>query len=141
MKIIVAVMALLIATSASAGTLNSKIAARKLTDQVMTKVTAGDIDGGFMLMKPYTIIPESEFNVAIEQTKLQLPLMQGRFGKTVGMEFIREKSVGNSLLQIVQIQKFEKHVMRWNFIFYSAEDKWILNSFNFDDKIYSLFED
>ena len=92
-------------------------------------------------MKPYLVIPESEFNVMLEQAKLQLPAIQGRFGKIVGIEFISEKMVGKSLLQMVQIQKFEKHIMRWRFIFYDPEGKWVLNTFNYDDKIRSLFEE
>ncbi len=141
MKFLLIVMVLFVATAASAATLDSKAAARKLTDQVMTKVAEGDIEGGFQLMKPYSIVPESEISVAIEQTKLQIPVMQGRFGKSVGVEFICDKSVGNSLLQIIHIQKFEKHIMRWKFIFYSPDGKWVLNSFNFDDKIQALFEE
>ncbi|GLI37492.1 hypothetical protein GHYDROH2_09930 [Geobacter hydrogenophilus] len=120
--------------------LNSKEAARNLTDQIMTKVATGDIEGGLLLMKPYVIIPESEFNVMLEQTKLQLPVIQGRFGKILGTEFISEKAVGKSMLQITQIQKFEKHVMSWKFIFYCPNGKWILNTFNFDDNIRSFFE-
>jgi len=141
MRIIAAMLFLLIATTASSATLDSREAAKKLTDQVMYKVAAGDIEGGLLLMKPYLIIPESEFNVMLEQTKLQLPTIQGRFGKVVGAEFIKEKTVGKSLLQIIQIQKFEKHIMRWNFMFYSPNGKWVLNSFNFDDSIRSMFEE
>src|SRR5262245_48796403 len=125
MRIFAVVMFILMTTSAaSAATLESKDAARKFTDQIMKKVASGDIEGGFSLMKPYMIIPESEFNVMVEQTKLQLPAIQGRFGKILGSEFISEKVVGKSLLNIVQIQKFEKHIMRWNFIFYSPDGKW-----------------
>lgn len=141
MKIIAVVMLFLMATTANAATLESKDAARKLTDKIMVKVASGDIEGGFLLMKPYLIIPESEFNVMVEQSKLQLPVMQGRFGKIIGSEFITEKVVGKSLLQIVQIQKFEKHIMRWTFTFYSPDGKWVLNTFNFDDNIRSLFEE
>ncbi|MBI5558270.1 MAG: hypothetical protein HY885_11600 [Deltaproteobacteria bacterium] len=141
MKIIIAVIFFLMTTSASAATLESKDAAKQLTDQIMTKVASGDIEGGLLLMKPYLIIPESEFNVMMEQAKLQLPVMQGRFGKIIGAEFIKEKSVGKSLLQIVQIQKFEKHIMRWSFIFYNPDGKWVLNAFNFDDKIQLMFEE
>jgi nucleoside recognition membrane protein YjiH len=141
MKIIAVVMLFLMTTAAGAATLESKDAAKKLTDQVMAKVASGDIEGGLILMKPYTIIPESEFNVMLEQTKLQLPIMQGRFGKILGAEFIKEMTVGKSLLKIVQIQKFEKHIMRWSFIFYSPDGKWVLNSFNFDDNIRSMFEE
>jgi hypothetical protein len=131
----------LMAASSHAATLDSKDAARKLTDQVMAKVGSGDIEGGLLVMKPYVIIPESEFNVTLEQTKLQLPAMQGRFGKIIGTEFISEKVVGKSLLKIVQIQKFEKHIMRWNFIFYNPDGKWVLNSFYFDDNIRAMFEE
>jgi hypothetical protein len=131
----------LLTTAVQAATLDSKEAARKLTDQVIAKVASGDFNGGLILLKPYVIIPESEFNVMLEQTKLQLPTIQGRFGKTVGSEFISEKMVGKSLLQIVQIQKFEKHIMRWRFIFYNPGGKWVLNTFNFDDKIQSVFEE
>lgn len=134
-------MMFLMTTVASAATLESKDAAKKLTDQIMTKVASGDIEGGLLLMKPYLIIPESEFNVMVEQAKLQLPVMQGRFGKIIGAEFIKEKAVGKSLLKIVQIQKFEKHTMSWNFIFYSPDGKWVLNTFNFDDNIRSMFEE
>ena len=142
MRIFTAVVLFLIMTTAtvSAATLESKDAAKKLTDQIMIKVASGDIEGGFLLMKPYLIIPESEFNVVVEQTKLQLPAIQGRFGKTLGYEFISEKVVGKSLLKIVQIQKFEKHIMRWNFIFYSPDGKWVLNTFNFDDNIRSRIQ-
>lgn len=141
MKLIAAIAILLIASTASAATLESKDAARKLTDQVMNKVASGDIEGGLLLTKPYVIIPDSEFNVMLEQTKLQLPVMEGRFGKTVGSEFLKEKAIGKSLLQIVQIQKFQKHIMRWNFTFYSPNGKWILNTFTFDDNIQALFEE
>jgi hypothetical protein len=138
---LVFVLFVLVTTTVQAATLDSKEAARKLTDQVMAKVASGDFTGGLILMKPYLVVPESEFSVMLEQAKLQLPAIQGRFGKIVGVEFISEKMVGKSLLQIVQIQKFEKHIMRWRFIFYNPEGKWVLNTFNYDDKIRSLFEE
>ena len=141
MKFVAIFVFFVFTTIAQAASLDSKEAARKLTDQVMAKVASGDLDGGLLLMKPYLIIPESEFKVMLEQTKLQLPAIQGRFGKILGAEFISEKVIGKSLLQIVQIQKFQKHVMRWRFIFYSPDGKWVLNTFNFDDKIQLLFEE
>jgi hypothetical protein len=112
MKVVAILLFFVCTTIAEAASLDSKEAARKLTDQVMAKVASGDLDGGLLLMKPYLIIPESEFKVMLEQTKLQLPAIQGRFGKIVGSEFIREKIIGKSLLQIIQIQKFQKHAMR-----------------------------
>ncbi len=123
-----------------AATLDSQEAATKLTNDVMSKISAGDLNGGFLLVKPYLIVPESEFNVMLEQAKLQLPMIQGRFGKSLDAELIKEKMAGKSLLQIVQIQKFEKHILRWTFYFYNPNGKWVLNSFTFDDKMLALFE-
>lgn len=76
----------------------------------------------------------------LEQIKMQAPVMKSRFGKTLGSEFVSEKIVGKSLLQIIHIQKCEKHVIRWQFIFYNPNGKWVLNTFNFNDNIQSLFE-
>jgi len=141
MRIFAVVLFFLMSTAASAATLESKDAARKLTDAVVGKIASGDLDGGFLLVKPHLIAPESEFNVMLEQAKLQLPMVQGRFGKSLGTEFIKERMIGKSLLQIIQIQKFEKHLIRWKFTFYRPEAKWVLNSFIYDDNISSLFEE
>ena len=141
MKIIAIVLLFLMSTAASAATLVSKDAARKLTDDVVSKISSGDLDGGFLLVKPHLIVPESEFNVMLEQAKLQLPMIQGRYGKSLGAEYIKEKMIGMSLLQIIQIQKFERHIIRWKFTFYNPDGKWVLDSFIYDDNISSLFEE
>lgn len=140
LKFILAILAIAFSATAEAATLESKDSARKLTDEVMAKVVAGELEAGFLMLKPYLIIPESELNVLIEQTKLQLPVMQGRFGKVLGSEFINEKIIGKSLMRVTQIQKFEKHIVRWNFIFYNPNGKWVLNTFYFDDKIHAMFD-
>jgi hypothetical protein len=31
--------------------------------------------------------------------------------------------------------------MRWNFLFYSADGKWVLNACTFDDKLQSVFDE
>jgi len=142
MRIIGLLMLFMItATTANAATLESTDAARKLSNQVMGKIASGDLDGGFQLIKPHLIVPESEFNVMLEQAKLQMPMIQGRFGKSLGVEFIKEKVIGKSLLQIIQIQKFEKHLIRWKFTFYKPDTKWALDSFTYDDNMNSLFEE
>ncbi|HEX9445421.1 MAG TPA: hypothetical protein VGA73_14965 [Candidatus Binatia bacterium] len=139
MKILVILMFLVFAAVAQAATLDSEEAASKLVEQAMAKVGSGDLEGGLLLMKPYAVMPESEFNVILEQAKLQLPLLQGRFGKSLGAEFINERAVGRSLFQIVYLQKFEKHAMRWRFLFYGVNGKWSLNAINSDDKIHLWF--
>ncbi len=107
----------------------------------MAQVAKGKMQEGLQLMKPYLIIPESEFNVMAEQLKMQEPLMKQRFGNTIGVEFVKEEEVGNSLLRIIYIQKFEKHIMRWRFYFYKPRNSWVLNTFFTDDKLQLMFID
>jgi hypothetical protein len=139
-KIIVLLLTILaFPTFVQSATLDSEEAASKLAEQVMAKVGAGDLEGGLLIAKPYFVMPEAEVNVVIEQAKLQLPLLHGRFGKMLGAEFVAERSLGKSLYQVLYLQKFEKHAMRWRFIFYNASGKWMLDALNFDDKIQLLF--
>ena len=105
----------------------------------MSRVTAGDLRGGLALARPYTIVPPAEFDALIGQAELQMPMMLARFGKSVGNELIRNDSVGESLMQVVQIHKFEKHATVWRFIFYRSGKGWVLNSFNYADNISAAF--
>lgn len=113
--------------------------ARQLTDNVMSKIAAGEVEAGLRLAKPYLVIPDAEFKAIVVQTNLQLPTIGKRFGKSVGYEFIREDKVGTSFFRAIQVQRFEKHITRWTFYFYKTPTGWVLNTFNFDDKIQLLF--
>lgn len=137
--IIILLTVLLFPTFVQAATLDSEEAASKLVEQVMAKVGAGDLEGGLLLAKPYLVMPEAEVNVLIEQAKLRMPALQARFGKPLGTEFVAERGLGKSLYQILYLEKFEKHALRWRFVFYNANGSWMLDALNFDDKIQLLF--
>ena len=142
MRTIVAFLIIFVAVHAQAeGTarLKDPVAVRHLTDQIMSRVAAGEIEAGLRLAEPYLIIPDSEFETMVGQAKLQGPMMFQRFGKSVGSEFIREDRAGDSIIRIIQINKFEKHVTRWTFIFYRTPSGWCVNTFFFDDRIQALF--
>lgn len=109
--------------------------ARRLTDSVMSKLVANDLVGGLVLLKPYLPISPAEFDATVEKMKLQYPVAQQRFGRTVGSELVLEKQLGTSITKIVQLEKFEKTAMQWTFVFYRATDTWSLSFFNFSDKI------
>lgn len=130
---------LILSAPVFADTLKDATEIRKLTDRVMSRVGAGDFEGGLRIMKPYLVIPEAEFEVVVEQMKTQAPSITRRFGKSIGQEFMREDKAGESLLRIVHIHRFEKHPMRWSFFFYRGKDGWVLNTFKFDDDIRALF--
>ena len=134
------VILLFVATAAvSAQGLPSLQDVRRVTDEVMTKVGAGDIEAGLKAFKHLTIIPEAEFDVLVGQTRMQLPALTSRFGSSIGHEFIAEDKIGASLARIIYINRFEKHAMRWIFYCYRGKTGWVINTFRFDDKWPDLF--
>ena len=105
----------------------------------MAKVATGDIHGGLKMIKPCTIVPSAEFDAMVGKATLQLPAITQRFGKSLGHDFITESKVGESLVRLIYIQRYECHAMRWRFLLYKSSTGWVINSFHFDDRIHELF--
>ena len=140
MKAIVLAIIFFAGSVASAATLGSIDDARKLVTSTMAKVNAGDFRGGLELMKPYSVVPDAEMEVAIQQSVAQLPVISGRFGKSLGFEILKEQDAGPFLHRIIVLHRFEKHALRWTFLFYRRGNAWFLNSFFFDDELANLFD-
>lgn len=119
--------------------LSSKQDVKALSDEIMAQMAKGNTVAGIELTKPYLVIPEHEYLSLLEKMKLHQPAMEQRFGRTVGVEFIGETEVGESLILIQYFQKFEKHLLHWKLYFYKANDEWMLNSFFYDDQITNMF--
>jgi hypothetical protein len=98
------------------------------------------MEAGLKLTKPYLIVPEHEYFALIDQMKMQQPIIDQRFGKTISVEVAAIEEVGESLMLVLFLQKFEKHVLRWKFYFYKPRNEWVLNTFMFDDTIQSMFQ-
>jgi hypothetical protein len=124
---------------ANSADLKSKDDVKAFIKTTQSLVATGEVLKALEGFKPYLIIPESEFQVTIEQFKLQQPVMDQRFGKTIGAELISIKEQGESLMLATFVQKFEKHVMRWRLYFYKPKEKWVLNTYATDDKINEIF--
>jgi hypothetical protein len=139
MKLLLAVILFASTAVAQGATLDSEEAASKLVDHVMAKIGSGDVEGGFFLMKPFFLFPEAELDLMLGQVKLQLVSIQGRIGKSIGSEFIHEKTLGKSLFHTIYLQKFEKGAIRWRFLFYGVNGKWSVSTVAFDDKVHLLF--
>jgi hypothetical protein len=137
--ITISALSLVFSTSCFADTLASTAAARELTDKVMLLVSKGDLGAAIRQLKPYSVVPDAEIEATIGQMNLQVPLIRERFGQTLGSEFIKEDRIGDSFIRFTQLQKLEKHAVRWTFVFYRGSEGWLLNTFNYDDNIRSLF--
>jgi len=109
------------------------------TDRIMVKVGQGDLDGAFVAIKPYLIIPPSELEVLRLSTMSQREMVAGRFGKTVGYECLPKELRGQYVARITCIERTEKHALPWRFYFYLTPTGWVLNTFIWNDNLPSLF--
>lgn len=129
-------LGLLWATSGvSAAELKDADAAVKLAEQVMQKVSAGEIRAGRDLIKPYTIVPESELETWATKVEQMQPMAQARYGQPLGYELLRNDTIGTSLVRLVYLQRNEKHPLVWTFVFYRNDKGWTVNSFAFSDEL------
>jgi hypothetical protein len=129
-----------ISFGALADTLKSESEAKQFSENVMNQVAKGDLTGAFALMKPYVVIPDSEFQGLALQTKSQRDQFGARYGKSIGQEFIGEKKAGGSILRLMYVEKTAKHALPWVFIFYKTPSGWVLNSFSWNDQIQNVFQ-
>jgi hypothetical protein len=70
--------------------------------------------------------------------KSQTKMAMGLYGTPIGLEKVREENFSPSLKRLVYIQKYETHPVAWEFYFYKAKDKWVINTLNFKDQITSI---
>lgn len=113
--------------------------ARAVADEAMSKFGREEFEPGYDSLKPYWPLPVVEIDNLISQTKTQWPLVQQRFGKSLGTEFVKVEKGGNSFVRFTYLQKFEKHAIRWLFVFYKPREEWVINGVTFDDQVGKLF--
>ena len=115
--------------------LKNKDEAKQLAKSVMDLVAKGELEQGILLTKLYLRTLDYEFDGMLNNFRMQNSLIYQTFGNTLSAELITVEEVGESLMLIMYLHKFEKHTMRWQFYFYKPYDSWILNSFFSDDKV------
>lgn len=133
-NLFVVTVLLLLATSASmAAELKSEDDSRRLADGIMASVAAGDMKAAFDKMKPHLSISETEVDSVLLQTKTAREQYRERFGDALGYEYISTKKIGKSLIGHLYVEKTRKTAFAWKFVFYKAEGKWVLITFNWGD--------
>ena len=144
MKRLCLVVFVMIACFAWAGELQAKVFSTKedakaKVEEFMELIEANEINEAFELLGPYWIFPQEEWTDLQISTSQQMATIESRFGQTVGYDFVRAEVVGDTVLRLTYIQKRERHLIRWIFVFYKPYDRWILNACEWDDKIEALF--
>jgi hypothetical protein len=127
---IISISALLLSHAAYADTIKTEAGITTLVNKIMGDTAKGDITAAMLDLKPYTIIPESDFQSALEATKSQRDLYATRIGKDIGYECFKQQKLGESLIRQACIEKTEKGAIAWEFIFYKSPTGWNLNTYS-----------
>lgn len=114
-------------------------ATKKLAQNVVSMVENGFVEEAFKQLKQNWPLAPGEVEDLMAHTLEQRKVVIERFGKSLGVEFIRTEEVGTSLVRHVFIEKFERHALRWQLSFYKPSDVWVVNSVYWDDKISEFY--
>lgn len=128
-----------LAYAAQVAQLQTEEDARSVADAVMERIVAGDYPAAFEHMRPHWPVAASELDSLLNSTVVQRTQVKARFGESLGYEFIRSRRAGDSLLQLVYMEKTERHALRWTFRFYKPHDSWLLNNIGWSDDVEGLF--
>jgi hypothetical protein len=71
----------------------------------------------------------------IDNVKVQLKSIIQIVGKYYGYENIAQKSIGKSFKLFSFLVKYDRQPIRFTFIFYKAQDTWMLYNFRFDQDL------
>ena len=74
-------------------------------------------------------------NYQITLLKMKLDSLRVPFGKYTGKELIAQKTASPSLVLYTYLVKHENQPMRFTFMFYRAQNEWVLYRFNYDDQL------
>lgn len=124
-----------------ADTLKDEDEVKLFADNVVDTAVLEGVLAAFDKMKPYVQLDEAELNAVADESKEQRDQLVERFGKPVGYEFIAKKKLGTSLIRLQYIEKTERHLVSWTFVFYRADQGWNLNDFYWHADVNRLFSE
>lgn len=71
----------------------------------------------------------------IESIKIKLNSTVKQVGDYYGYNLIAKKTVGEHLAFYTFLVRYDRQPLRYNFLFYKANDKWAILNFSYDDGI------
>jgi len=99
-----------------------------------------------------------EYNAAFDYLKTQpnsisadnfaelelLAIQQARtirevYGEAIDVRLVKEEMAADFVLRLVYVIRRERHIIRWEFIYYKPAAVWKLDAVSFDDEINGLF--
>ena len=102
--------------------------------RVMDHFGAGEYDEAFAVIKGVTSLPDADMDRLCARTASQIGKSAGILGDYVGYDVAEFATQGPSLIRVTCIARFRNMPVRWVFVFYKPEAKWILIKFRWDEK-------
>ena len=130
-----------VASQADAQALLAASDARKLADDIMTSVGAGNLDAALTLARPQLLLPSAEADALLAQVNSQMRSVGDRYGAPRGFDFIRQETAGESLVRLTYIARYERAPIRWRFVFYKGDKAWGMTDLGFDTNRNAVFVD
>jgi len=133
------VLMIIVAQSASAASLKDISETKSLSNKIMQHFLKAEFVEGLDMAKAYWPLPPVEIDGLTNKINTQWSLVQQRFGKPTGMEFIQEERLGKSFVRFYYLHKFENHAIYWKFTYYKPKNEWKINGITFQDNLEFLF--
>lgn len=133
------VLMIIVAQSASAASLKDISETKSLSNKIMQHFLKAEFVEGLDMAKAYWPLPPVEIDGLTNKINTQWSLVQQRFGKPTGMEFIQEERLGKSFVRFYYLHKFENHAIYWKFTYYKPKNEWKINGITFKDNLEFLF--
>ena len=77
----------------------------------------------------------------IEVLKRQLVSTSSLLGNFMGYELIANRNVGSSLQLLSYLVKYEKQTLRFTFVYYKPDKRWVIQHFSFDGNLIEELEE
>jgi len=134
MKYGVVIGFLILSFNLNAENLKTMEQTKKLCGDAVESFSKNKVAESFDILRTYWPLPKQELDNLSYQTTTQLASVSGRFGSSIGSDFIKTQEAGSSFIQHTYAIKFEKHALRYVCLFYKPKQNWVVNSVYWDDK-------
>jgi hypothetical protein len=140
-KFLALIIALLIIQFARAQDyMSNKEDLSKHAESVVMHLKDSQFQKAFSELQKHWPLPENEMTQLESQTIKQFNMVADRFGKIIGADFVKDRTVKHYVIRKTYVIRFEKHMIRVLFTYYKNDNGWLLNGFKWDDQFEELFD-
>ena len=111
-----------------------------LCEVFLDHMLAGNYKEAFSQIRPYFPVSPARIDKIEKETTDQLGMAELQFGRALDHSFISGDQVEGKVLRFRFLQRFDRDVIFWEFVFYRPQDVWLINALGFDDEIRDLFK-